>query len=74
MLPQNKTPAKANGIHHFISQLGMDVRRAGSRFFLSVLLAASVLSVCSSSAGTMVAPLLWFTASHRSSLSRESIQ
>ena len=59
-----------NGIHHFIRQSGMGVRRPLLSSFVDVLLSASVLSVCSSSAGTMVAPLLWFTASHRSRLSK----
>ena len=59
MLPKNKMTANANGIHHFISQSGMGVRRPGSRSFLFVSLVASVLSVLSSPAGTMVAPLLW---------------
>ena len=68
-----RNKASGIGIHHFISQLGMGVRCPGSRSFVDVFLSASLALSCSSSAGTMVAPLLWFTASHRSSLSRELV-
>ena len=72
-LGPNRMAATSSGVHQCIRQSGMRVRRPLFCSFVDVLLSASVLSVCSSSAGTMVAPLLWFTASHRSSLSRGAV-
>ena len=54
----SNSPASPNGIHHFIRQSGMGVRRPLLCSFVDVLLVASRLSVCSSLARTMVAPLL----------------
>ena len=85
-LSANRMNATSSGVHHFIRHGGIGLSRAGSsssclqRFqnfsFLKKVLRVEVLSsgslalARSSSAGTMLAPLLWFTASHRSSLSK----
>ena len=48
----------------------MGVRRLFLRSFMDALLSTSGVSLWSSLAWAMLAPLLWFTASHRSRLSK----